>query len=179
MLKEATVLLDDILHGWLHPVSMGPGTYALRAEDLLEVASLCGSLEASCSGAASVSFVLAGTEHRLYDIPGRGAGFFRAALSGMSGLARAIDKMRFPELAEADEATKTFFPKLSREALPNILELLAAQEREQENRGIEWLNPYGFDVTFDYYDKSGRRIPLHVTTANDNRAPLHLKINRL
>lgn len=179
MLTEAVVLLDDILHGWLHPISTAPDTYVLRAEDLLEVASLCGSLEASCSGTASVSFVLAETESRLYNIPGGGAAHLRAALGGMSGLARAIDKMRFPELAEADAAMRISFPKVSREALPNILRLLAAQERDQESRGIEQLNPYGFDVTFDYHDKSGNRIPLHVITANDNRTPLHLKIDRL
>ncbi len=179
MLDEAVVLLDDILHGWLHPVSTVPDTYVLRAEDLLEVASLCGSLEATCSGAASVSFVLAGTEHRSYNIPGRGAGCFRAALGGMSGLARAIDKMRFPELAEAEAATRLSFPKVSREALPDILKLLDAQEMDQESRGIEQLNPYGFDITFDYYDKSGNRVPLHVITANDNRAPLHLRITSL
>ena len=179
MLNEAVVLLDDILHGWMHPVSTGPDTYVLRAEDLLEVASLCGSLEASCSGVASVSFVLAETERRSYNIPGRGAACLRVALGGMSGLARAIDKMRFPELAEADAARKTSFPKVSREALPDILQLLAAQEVEQESRGIERLNPYGFDVVFDYEDKRGNRIPLHVITANDNRAALRLKINRL
>ena len=179
MLNEAVVLLDDILHGWLHPVSTAPNTYVLRAEGLLEVASLCGSLEVSCSGAASVSFVLAETEYRSYNIPGRGAACLRASLGGMSGLARAIDKMRFPQLVEADEVMRTSLPKVSQELLPNILGLLAAQEREQESQGIERLNPYGFDVTFDYYDKPGNRIPLHVTTANDNRAPLHLKIVRL
>jgi len=87
--------------------------------------------------------------------------------------------MRFPQLVEADEVMRTSLPKVSQELLPNILGLLAAQEREQESQGIERLNPYGFDVMFDYYDKHGNRIPLHVTTANDNRAPLHLKIVRL
>ncbi len=179
MLPEAIALLDDIMHGWMNPVSARLDTYMLRAEDLLEVASLCGSLEASCSSAATVAFVLAGTEHRPYSVPGRGAGFFRAALGGMSGLARVIDEMRFPELAEAKGAMETSFPKLSREALPDILNLLDAQDKDQKSRGIERLNPYGFDVTFDYSDKSSNHVSLHVITANDNRASLYLKITRL
>jgi len=69
MLNEAVVLLDDILHGWLHPVSTAPDTYVLRAEDLFEVAYLWGSLEASYRGAASVSFVLGKTEYRPSSLP--------------------------------------------------------------------------------------------------------------
>jgi len=51
----------------------------------------------------------------------------------MSGLARVIDEMRFPELAEAKGAMETSFPKLSREALPDILNLLDAQDKDQKS----------------------------------------------
>jgi hypothetical protein len=191
MLNEAARLLDTTMREWQQEGA------ALRVEQFFDIAVLCGSVEATPLDEDSLAFLLTGTEKHIYE----GMAYqFRSALAQLCLVVDEIrfpelsEPMEFTEEEVAQEATRLGIPiylpedekedfharlvreETGRKMPPRRLEqvyvnLSEVRRREREQRGVQRVNKYGFEVSIDYPYGAMAVIPLHIKVANDRMNP--------
>jgi len=162
-----------------------------------DIAVLCGSIRGASSDNASLEFTLGEMENVNY----AGLGYKLRPVLGFIGLnvdhirfpelgesavftAEEIEhealRLNVP-LHLAEDEVEDFHARVVREETghkepPRRLaqvyaNLSTRRRREQEERGIERVNKYGFEVSLDYPFAEGEIVPLQVKVANDSRNP--------
>lgn len=162
-----------------------------------DIAVLCGSIRGASSDNASLEFTLGEMENVNY----AGLGYKLRPVLGFIGLnvdhirfpelgesavftAEEIEhealRLSIPLYLPEDEVedfharvvrVETGYKEPSRRLAQVYANLSTRRRREQEERGIERVNKYGFEVSLDYPYAECEIVPLQVKVANDSRNP--------
>lgn len=197
MLHDAIQLLDAKMEGWKQEGA------SLQVEQFFDIATLCGSVEATPLNGDLLVFILSENERRTYS----GVKYqFRFALAQ---LCIVVDMLRFPELEKptvfteeeiAQEAARLNLPlhlpedgedfharfvyettgnRMPPRRLNSVYSNLSSRHRlQQMERGIERVDKREFEVIVNYPNTTVA-IPLQVKMSNDTRnPPLFFRISR-
>lgn len=200
MLSEGIHILNSVME------NLGKENKPLEVFRFFDVAVICGSIEAVTLDENHLQFTLAGTEkivcegleHQLRFILGQiGLNVDEIRFSELGKQPNFSEEevaqeatrlgiaIYLPEDEEEDFHARSVREDTGQKMPPRRLEqvyvnLAEGHRREQEQRGIERVNKYGFEVTIEYPYGAKAVIPLYVKVANDRMyPPFYLCIRRM
>lgn len=200
MLNKSICILKSIIE------NIGEGNKPLEVFRFFDVAVICGSIEAVTLDENHLQFTLAGTEkivcegleHQLRFILGqiglnvdeiRFPELGKPSKFSAEEVAQEATRLGIstylPEDEKEDFHARSVREEIGQKMPPRRLEqvylnLSEGRRREQEQRGVQRVNKYGFEVTIEYPYGAKAVIPLYVKVANDRmNPPFYFYIRRM